>query len=609
MSDPRTATVNRLLDEQYAATGTIYGTADPAEILGAILSFAAVPFTFAALGLLRDTTAPLEDGSVVDLIAEATSGQPPRGTRGTRHLADYPAYETLAAVELLHIEDVSIDQFLNDDERARLQARGVASLIVLPLATRQFLIGVITIEQAVHTPVDPERLRALRRLADQAAVVLQNQALLNTAQANAETLAARVAALETLNRLAVDLGRFTDEQELLDYTTRTIAQSVRVDHVGLVTLDADGWGGVLTSEWPLTGIIGQRFDFRKDELYQIMLQNLPEPLVLQHALNNDRVSEATKQIFRSLGIQSLMFLPIMLGDRMYASLGLDFFDPERVISEDDIALARTIVGQVSVALQNVRLIGDTRRRADQLQRIADFGRSVSATFDFATIYRIMLTETARMLNTDRILIALFDPVAGGLRFVGRYDNDQSTVQVDAPVDPAAGSSVAGEVWKQQQFTYHPDTLELRGTRSKYDIGLRSIMGVPIRLRGRTMGAVVAGGFRPQMFSETDRALFQQIVNQFAVALENAEAYAQSQRIARAEALVSEIGLKFQRAPDLRQMAAIALRDLGGALGAARARIRLSPLEETGSGALAPAAQRAAHPNGGAAADSSTSDTW
>ena len=67
MSDPRTATVNRLLDEQYAATGTIYGTADPAEILGAILSFAAVPFTFAALGLLRDTTAPLEDGSVVDL--------------------------------------------------------------------------------------------------------------------------------------------------------------------------------------------------------------------------------------------------------------------------------------------------------------------------------------------------------------------------------------------------------------------------------------------------------------------------------------------------------------------------------------------------------------
>ncbi|MCS7071188.1 MAG: GAF domain-containing protein, partial [Anaerolinea sp.] len=442
------------------------------------------------------------------------------------------------------------------------------------------------------------------------AVVLQNQALLNAARINAEILAARVSALETLNRLSVDLGRFIDEQELLDYTTRTIAESVRVDHVGLVTLDADGWGGVLTSEWPLTGIIGQHFDFRNDELYKIMLQNMPEPLVLQHALSNPQVSEGTKKVFQSLGIQSLMFLPIMLGNRMYASLGLDFFDPQRVISEADVALARTIVGQVSVALQNVRLLSDTRRRADQLQRIADFGRSVSATFDFATIHRIMLTETAQMLTVDRILIALFDPITGGLRFVGRYENERSDVRVDAPVDPTAAGSVAGEVWKQQRFVYHPDTLELPGTRHKHDIGLRSIMGVPIRLRGRIMGSVVVGCFRPEMYSETDQALFQQIVNQFAVALDNAEAYAQSQRIARAEALVSEISVKFQRAANLRHMSEIALRELAAAVGATHARIRLSPLEERAvSGMPDQPAQRPAFAPDGADVDSSTADSW
>lgn len=608
MSDPRTPNSDRLIDEQYAATGTIYGTSDPAEMLGAILSFAAVPFTYADLSLLRDATAALTDSTVVDVVAEAVSGQAARSARGLRRLADYPAYDTLAAVELLHVESVSADAFLNDDERERLKARGVASLIVLPLVARQLLIGLITIEQIAHSPIEADRLRALRRLADQAAVVLQNQSLLNAARTNAETLSTRVAALETLNRLSIELGRFVDEQELLDYATRTIAQSLRVDHAGLVTLDPDRQAGSVTSEWPLSGTIGTRMDFRSNELFDLMMNNLPEPFVLNRALESPLVTDETKTIFRGLGIQSLILLPIMIRDEIYASLGLDFFDPQRAISDDDVSLARTIVGQVSVALQNVRLLRDTRRRADQLQRIANFGRSVSATLELPNIYRIMLTEAAQMLTVDRMQIAMFDPIDGGLRFVGRFEDDKPTVRIDAPVDLAAGSSTAGEVWKQQRFIYHPDTLELRGTRSSHDIGLRSIMGAPIRLRGRTVGSIVIGCFRPHTYGETDGVLFQQIVNQFAIALENAEAYAQSQRIAKTEALVSEIGVQFQRAGDLRRMSEIALRELSTALGATQARIRLNPLEVAGD-TVERSAARPARERDGAAANGTSQDTW
>jgi len=168
--------------------------------------------------------------------------------------------------------------------------------------------------------------------------------------------------------------------------------------------------------------------------------------------------------------------------------------------------------------------------------------------------------------------------------------------------------MAGEVWKQQRFIAYPETLELPGTRSAHDIGLRSIMGAPIRLRGRVMGSVVVGSFRPHTYTETDAALFEQIVSQFAAALENAEAYAQSQRVAQMEALISEVSVQFQRAGDLRRMSEIALRKLSTALGATRARIRLNPLEASGDSAER-AAARAARERAGTAANSTMPESW
>src|SRR5690606_10316041 len=107
-------------------------------------------------------------------------------------------------------------------------------------------------------------------------------------------------------------------------------------------------------------------------------------------------------------------------------------------------------------------------------------------------------------------------------------------------------------------------------------GVRSIMIAPIRFRGRGAGLIEVGSRHLHPYSETDVALFQQMITQFAVALENSEAYAQSQRAAKNQALVNAITAQLQRHSDAQQMMEAAIEELGKALGARRARVRLAP---------------------------------
>ena len=66
-----------------------------------------------------------------------------------------------------------------------------------------------------------------------------------------------------------------------------------------------------------------------------------------------------------------------------------------------------------------------------------------------------------------------------------------------------------------------------------------------------------------------------MINQLALAIENARAYTQSQRVAKNEALINEIATQFQQHSSVEDMLQTAVSELGRALGARHGRIRLT----------------------------------
>jgi GAF domain-containing protein len=560
----------QLAEAQYEASSTIYGSNDPAEILSAMVAFSGTTFSGAHLGLLdTDSTPP-----GLSILAEGDH----TGLRNVSRFAaldDYPAHETLGAVEVLSITDVDNDPFLTDGERDRLRARGIRAALYIPLAVGQRMTGLIALEYSEAREFHPARLRAIRSLADQIAVVFENQTLLREARKSAAQLAQQVQALQTVNQLATGVSSFTSERALLDYAVENLVAALGVDHAGLLLFDADGEWGTVVAEYPAQGALSSKLEVRANPTILALQQDPERPVVIQNVQTDPMLPPQTRDVLRGIGIEALMVMPIRIHNRLVGTIGFDIYERGKSITPGMVELAQTMTAQLSIAIQNIRLFADTQRRAEQLQHIAAFGQSIQATLDLELILNLLLTETRRTIAADRISVALFDAAQGQLRIAAQYEDDKTYVDLTGgPLISISGTFV-GQVWETQEMLIIPDTQRSTGIRRMQDVSVRSVMILPIRSRGRLIGTVNVGSLQPDVYSEADVAIFQQMVSQLAAAIENSEAFAQSQRVAQNEALVNAIAAQFQAQTDVQAMMNTAISELGRAIGARRGRVRLT----------------------------------
>jgi putative methionine-R-sulfoxide reductase with GAF domain len=104
---------------------------------------------------------------------------------------------------------------------------------------------------------------------------------------------------------------------------------------------------------------------------------------------------------------------------------------------------------------------------------------------------------------------------------------------------------------------------------------RSEIALPLISRGRVIGAITVQSTAPQAFSEEDFAVLQTMADQVANAIENAHLFREMERLVHRDRLASEILTKLRGALDLDAVLQATVREMGLALGASEAVIRLS----------------------------------
>jgi GAF domain-containing protein len=106
----------------------------------------------------------------------------------------------------------------------------------------------------------------------------------------------------------------------------------------------------------------------------------------------------------------------------------------------------------------------------------------------------------------------------------------------------------------------------------------SVLCVPIRLRGQTLGAVEFRRASSNPWTTAALDLAQVVAERLALSLENARLFEQAQMTAQREQLVSQISGKLTGTTDIDQILQTAIRELGLALHASQTMIRLAPGE-------------------------------
>ncbi len=361
---PANDSADLLQQQQYQASSTIFGSHDPVEILEALVNFLSMGFKQAELGLIG-----ADDASVLQILAQIQDGDV-RFANFTRHLSDYPASDAIAAIEVLAISNVETDQFLEPEEKQRLIDQGIRAAIFAPLVTNQQMIGLISLTHPTPIEASTARLRALRNLVDQAAIIFENKRLLDAARASAARLEAQVQLLQMLNSVTTGLARYSNQRALLDFAVENLTRAAEVDHAGVVLIEPGGETGVVVSEYPDTGSVSARLSMVDNPLFTLALKTPDRPLVIDHVVTSELVPQETRDLFARIGIHGLMIVPLVVFGEVIGSLGLDLYSADKKFSSQAIESASIVGAQIAVSLQNLRLYNDAQERAEQLQRIA-----------------------------------------------------------------------------------------------------------------------------------------------------------------------------------------------------------------------------------------------
>ena len=345
-----------------------------------------------------------------------------------------------------------------------------------------------------------------------------------------------------------------------------------------VLIEPDGVNGRILSEYPPRGMAGVQVELGPSVMAEPLRQlqaGVEGPIVLADLQNNSRMPEQARALFRQFDVHSMLFVPFRVDDRLVGMAAFDRSGKTNPYEPETLAVARTIGAELSVGLQNIQLVKDARRRAAQLERIAEFARASQAGDTIESVLESAMTTLGQVVPADRIGVLFFDEAQRELRLVARTQDGASAVQLKGGPLVAITGTYAGQVWTTQTPLMIADTVDGAASRPRNDTGIRSMALFPFDGGPGLRGVISVGSANPRSYNESDAALLQQLINQFASALESRASQAAKQASAVQELLVNALSARYQRATDVNDMLAATLRELGDHLGAKRGRIRLA----------------------------------
>ena len=222
--------------------------------------------------------------------------------------------------------------------------------LVLPMEAHGQLIAVLDI-QSIERDAFPEGdIAILRLLADQLALTIENASLLAESQKALDRLS-RYQVEETLNAWRRAMTR---RQARLAYVyDQTAVRPVSPDRLALPAEE---------SEVP----------------QDVVVRSLPDG-------------------------RFLLLAPVQVGGQ---TIGVLSFEARREWTRDEVNLVAAAVQQMGLALENARLLEETRLRAEQERLVAEITTRVRASPNLETILQTAVRELGVALDTDRTAVRL-----------------------------------------------------------------------------------------------------------------------------------------------------------------------------------------------------------
>jgi len=208
----------------------------------------------------------------------------------------------------------------------------------------------------------PDEELLVKQVSDQLSLALENARLFQEAQKRAQEMA-------TVNSIVTSVASTLDLKSTLQSIADNLANLLSAGHVGIALMNEDKSALILTADAPVmpgaASEIGTSLPTNGSPATEEVIRT-HKPLFIQDVPNNPLVLPIHDLMLRRK-TQNLLIMPLLADEEVIGTIGIDFFEPERILTEEEIHLLETIVYQTATAVQKARLFQEINQLNQAIQ--------------------------------------------------------------------------------------------------------------------------------------------------------------------------------------------------------------------------------------------------
>jgi two-component system, NtrC family, sensor kinase len=421
----------------------------------------------------------------------------------------------------IHLPDIdNVDPEIADWPGLKpARAAGSRTISGSPLRRGDRAIGVLIIHRNRLAPFTEGELEVQQTFADQAVIAIENARLFNETQEALERQTATADVLKVISRSAFDLDM------VLDTLVETVTRLCRADNAAMYRRRDDKHHLVASC-----GISEEAKEFFRSHPAARGRGTLSGRVELERrAVHIPDVLQDPEYTFREgqkVGeYRTLLGIPLLRGDELIGHFNLTRTRVEPFTNKET-ELATTFADQAVIAIENARLLNETREALERQTATAEILKVIaSSPSDVQPVFEAIATSANRLLGGfSSTVFRLIDGMADLKAFTPTTPEADEILQSTFP-RPAADflpfrMAQAGEVMQI------PDTETLSDeigniARAR---GFRSMLFAPLMNKGASIGFIAVTRLETGAFTDHHVQLLKTFADQAVIAIENARLF-------------------------------------------------------------------------------------
>jgi len=449
---------------------------------------------------------------------------------------------------VVHVPDMEHAPDLPDITRRYVRAGILNSVLQVPMMCEGAAIGAIGVGKRDPAPFTEKQIALLQTFASQAVIAIENARLFSELQTrNREITQALELQTATSEILQVIASSPTDIRPVMQVIAERAVKLCDGLYCGVYQTDGTTIDQMTEANFTPAAIEESRRAYPRplDRAAGLSSRAILDRKVINvpDIFGDPDIPELTKRYASALGMNSILFVPLMRDQEAIGSIGVGRSE-KGLFPEKNIALLQTFASQAVIAIENVRLFNELQQSNAEITESLEYQTAVSE------ILRVIAASPA---DIQPVLDAISENALKlcGANFSAVYNYDgkmldmtalknftpQATAEIQReyprPLTRDGGYSARSILDKKVVHVIDalndPDIPE--ATRPLVaSLGFRSGLWVPMVREGNAIGAFCVARPEAGAFDEKKIKLLQTFADQATIAIENVRLFTETQRL-------------------------------------------------------------------------------